>query len=252
MLVFLLLLILSLFVFSAEIPNYNIAIVPKNKSNPFFLLALQGCEDAAAELNLKQTYNVECWYKGTWNEDINGTIAIIDELIDDDECSAIVVSVTDPVAYNSVIDRGILMNKPIYTFDSDAPDSTRLVYIGTNNTAMGRGLGKLLKKNKPGGGRFGMVTGHGDNLVERVRGVREELDGSNWVEVGTSPYNGKEDIYISMKAMWDLVSDYPDIDAIVGVVGLVSWQVKLVVSAPYCDRSISQCVNFFSFPQANV
>jgi len=200
--------------------RYNIAIVPKNLGNDFFSLAYQGCQDAATQ-DLKNVHDVHCWLNGTDDADVDGTIAVIDALIDDENCHAIVISVLDPVAYIPVINRGIAEGKPIFTFDSDAPDSERLVYVGTDNYAMGRGLGKLLKNMHPRGGRFGMVSGFGDNLVERVRGVRDVLDGSNWVEVGQVK-NGQEDVTISLERMWEFVREYPDIDAIVGIVGIVS------------------------------
>jgi len=198
----------------------NIAIVPKNLANEdFFGLAFQGCQDAAAQELADR--NVNCWFNGTWDVDVPGTLKIIEELIDDDNCSAIVISVLDPVKYIPVINRGIEEGKPIFTFDSDAPDSNRLAYIGTDNYFMGRGLAKLLKETQPGGGRFGVVSGFGDNLSERVRGVREVLDGSDWIEVGPQPKNGEEDIDKSLQKMWELVEEYPGINAIVGVVGLV-------------------------------
>lgn len=213
----------SLLLFCFSLPflqAYNIAIVPKNLGNEdFFGLTFQGCQDAATQE--LQDSNVNCWFNGTWDADIEGTLQVMDELIDDENCSAIVVSVLDPARYINTINRGIAQGKPIFTFDSDAPDSNRLAYIGTDNYFMGRGLAKLLKETQPGGGRFGMVSGFGDNLSERVRGVRDVLDGSDWIEVGPQPKNGMEDIDISLQKMWELVEEYPDINAIVGVVGLV-------------------------------
>lgn len=214
----------------------NIAIVPKNLGNDFFGLTFQGCQDAATrELN----GNFKCWFNGTWDADVEGTIEIIEELIEDDDCSAIVISVLDPIAYIPVINKGIAEGKPILTFDSDAPDSNRLAYIGTDNYFMGRGLAKLLKETRPEGGRFGMVSGYGDNLSERVRGVRAVLDGTKWREVGTQPKNGKEDTDISLAAMWELVEEYPDINAIVGIVGLVSTGLSET-----CLSFCSQCCTF--------
>jgi len=216
----LLLLQLLPFLVASQQQIHNVAIVPKNLGNAdFFGLAFEGCQFAARQ-ELGGTVN--CWFNGTWDADVEGTIEIIDELIEDDNCSAIVISVLDPLAYVPVINKGIARGKPVFTFDSDSPDSQRLAYIGTDNYFMGRGLGKLLQDMRPEGGRFGMVSGFGDNLVERVRGVREVLEGTAWREVGTEPKNGHEDIDISLQMMWELVEQYPDLDAIVGVVGLVS------------------------------
>lgn len=148
---------------------------------------------------------------------------ILNELIDDPTIDGISVSVLDPNAYAPVLNRGMALGKPIITFDSDAPLSNRLAYVGTDNVAMGRELAKLLKQVRPVGGTYGIVSGFGnsDNLNERVRGVREVLAGTPWKEVEGSPKNGKEDSDISLQQMWVLTEENPDLDAIVSVVGLV-------------------------------
>jgi len=197
---------------------YNIAIVPKNlASEAFFGLARRGCEEATAAIP-----NFGCSYNGTLEADVEGTIAILEALVDDDSVGAIAVSVLDPEAYTPVINRGIAEGKPILTFDSDAPNSDRLAYIGTDNYEMGRELAKLLQQIQPMGGKYGMLSGIGENLAERVRGVRDALDETDWVIVDEVPKNGQESIDISLLKLRELVEEYPEINAIVSVVGTVS------------------------------
>ena len=77
----------------------------------------------------------------------------------------------------------------LITTDSDAPQSNRLAYIGTDNKEFGTALGKQLLKLRPDGGKYAMISGGpgAENLAERVDGVREALKGSKWIEVGGSP-----------------------------------------------------------------
>ena len=199
---------------------YKIALVPKMTSAVgFYGLVEQGCLDKTAAQD-----NMTCFYTGTYDASVEGSLEILNELIDDNLIDAISISVLDPEAYTPVINRGIALGKPIVTFDSDAPQSNRLAYIGTDNYAMGRELAKLLKQIKPDGGTYGIVSGFGLNLAEREQGVRDVLSDTPWKEVAGSPKNGREDSHISLEKMWELVDENPAIDAIVSVVGLVSWK----------------------------
>ena len=63
------------------------------------------------------------------------------------------------------------------THDSDAPDSDRLFYLGTNNYDAGRMLGKLVKKSMPEGGKIMIYVGKMDvlNAQQRRQGLIDEL-----------------------------------------------------------------------------
>ena len=63
------------------------------------------------------------------------------------------------------------------THDSDAPDSDRLFYLGTNNIEAGRMLGKLVKERMPEGGKIMIFVGKIDqlNAQQRRQGLIEEL-----------------------------------------------------------------------------
>jgi len=69
----------------------------------------------------------------------------------------------------------------LITFDSDAPQSNRLLYIGTNNHDAGKMLGGEIVKLLPKGGRIAMFVGtfSADNSAERVRGIQDAIAGHN-------------------------------------------------------------------------
>ena len=70
-------------------------------------------------------------------------------------------------------------NTILITNDSDAPESKRLVFIGTNNYKAGRALGGLVKKALPEGGQVMLFVGRLEQLNARQRrqGVIDELLG---------------------------------------------------------------------------
>jgi ribose transport system substrate-binding protein len=77
--------------------------------------------------------------------------------------------------FNKVAAKAVL-----FTTDSDAPQSNRVVYIGTDNVAAGRQAGEEIKKALPSGGKIMMFVGtmDADNARERVQGIKEVLGGS--------------------------------------------------------------------------
>jgi ribose transport system substrate-binding protein len=70
---------------------------------------------------------------------------------------------------------------PVVTQDSDAPDSQRLCYVGTDNVAAGHEAGKAIKAALPNGGKIMLFVGKKDaqNAKERAQGITDELKGSN-------------------------------------------------------------------------
>jgi ribose transport system substrate-binding protein len=78
--------------------------------------------------------------------------------------------------FNKVAAKAVL-----FTTDSDAPQSNRVVYIGTDNVAAGRQAGEQIKKALPAGGKVMMFVGtmDADNARERVQGIKDTLTGSN-------------------------------------------------------------------------
>src|SRR5690349_22532743 len=78
--------------------------------------------------------------------------------------------------FNKVASKAVL-----FTTDSDAPQSNRVVYIGTDNVAAGRQAGEQIKKALPNGGKVMMFVGtmDADNARERVQGIKEVLANGN-------------------------------------------------------------------------
>ncbi len=70
--------------------------------------------------------------------------------------------------------------------DSDAPESDRLCYVGTNNYRAGRKVGELVKEVLPDGGEVMIFVGRLDqlNAIERRQGVIDELAGKPMPEEG--------------------------------------------------------------------
>jgi ribose transport system substrate-binding protein len=67
----------------------------------------------------------------------------------------------------------------LITFDSDAPKSNRLLYIGTNNYEAGKALGGEIVKLLPNGGKIAVFVGtfSADNAQQRFKGIQDAIAG---------------------------------------------------------------------------
>jgi ribose transport system substrate-binding protein len=88
--------------------------------------------------------------------------------------AGILVSVADPVLMGPEINKAIGAGIPVITIDSDAPDSERLYFIGTNNLEAGRLGGEKVAAELNGKGNVVFFTMPGQpNLEERLKGYKD-------------------------------------------------------------------------------
>ena len=93
--------------------------------------------------------------------------------------AGVTISVIDPA--NSIEELNKVAGKAVlFTTDSDAPQSKRVVYIGTDNVAAGKQAGEEIKKALPNGGKVMMFVGtmDADNARERVQGIKDLIAGT--------------------------------------------------------------------------
>jgi ribose transport system substrate-binding protein len=88
--------------------------------------------------------------------------------------AGILVSVADPSLMGPEINKAIAAGIPVITIDSDAPDSQRLYFIGTNNLEAGRLGGQRVAAALSGKGNVVFFTMPGQpNLEERLKGYKD-------------------------------------------------------------------------------
>jgi len=88
--------------------------------------------------------------------------------------AGILVSVSDPQLMGPEINKAINAGIPVITMDSDAPDTERLYFIGTNNLEAGRLGGERVAAELNGKGNVVFFTMPAQpNLVERLKGYKD-------------------------------------------------------------------------------
>ncbi len=144
-----------------------------NASSDFWKLAEAGVKKAQGELG--DGYELQFRYPA------QGTAALQNALMDDLVAAgtdAIMISSADPKnsidAFNKIAGQ-----VPLFTTDSDAPQSNRIAYLGSSNTLAGVQAGEEMVKVLPDGGKcMGFVGFLGaDNAIERIAGFRQAIEG---------------------------------------------------------------------------
>ncbi|MGB7207151.1 MAG: sugar-binding protein [Pyrinomonadaceae bacterium] len=187
----------------------KLAFVTNNASD-YWTIARKGVEKADAELT---DVIVEFKLPG------EGTAAeqkrIIDDLISTG-ISGIAMSPVDPDNQTQLIN-DTAKKALVITQDSDAPNSDRALYIGTDNVAAGRQAGELVKEALPNGGKIMVFVGKSDarNAAERYQGLKEALQGSK-VEIIDIRTDDTDRARAKTNAADTLVK-YSDISALVGL-----------------------------------
>ncbi|HTQ96024.1 MAG TPA: substrate-binding domain-containing protein [Candidatus Acidoferrum sp.] len=129
--------------------------------------------------------------------------------------SGIMVSVTDPKLFKEPIDNAILQGIPVITIDADAPDSNRVLFIGTDNFRAGQDSGKRMGTLLGGQGKVVLIALGGQlNSEERVRGVNEALKKYPGVQV-IQTIDDKGDEGVAADAIAALIAKKEKIDGII-------------------------------------
>lgn len=181
-----------------------------NNAATFWTIARAGCEEAE-----KQLGDVEVDFRIP----STGSAAEQTQLMDDllaKGVDGIAVSPVDPANQTALLDK-IASQALLITQDSDAPNSKRVSYIGTDNTAAGVDAGKLIKEALPDGGKIMVFVGSMDaqNAKERFSGIKQELQGSK-VEI-IDVRTDETDPSRAQRNAEDTLVKYPDVACLVGL-----------------------------------
>jgi ribose transport system substrate-binding protein len=130
----------------------------------------------------------------------------------------IAISVIDPETITPIVKVGIAKDINFITIDSDAPESGRLLYIGTDNYNAGYAAGKELVRllGEQGGrvvGLVGLLTA--PNAIGRIEGIKDAIKDTNVVleEVLVDGIDATKALDNAEAA----IDKYPDLAAFVGI-----------------------------------
>ncbi len=180
-----------------------------NGASDYWKAAEAGVKTAQAEL---PNYNL------TFKYPEQSSAAIQTRMMDDlvaAGVAGILVSPVDPKTMGDALNR-VGGQVALFTTDSDAPNSKRVVYIGSSNTDAGKQAGQLMVKAMPNGGKcMGFVGLPGaDNARERIEGVKETIKGTKieLVDVRADDIDQTR----AKRNVEDTITAHPEINCMVG------------------------------------
>ena len=181
-----------------------------NNASDFWTIARAGTEKAKGELE-----NVEVNFQIPGD----GTAATQKRIVDDllaRGIDGIAISPVDAANQTSMLN-DVAKQTLLITHDSDAPESDRVFYVGTNNVAAGRQAGEVMKQALPDGGKVMLFVGSLDaqNARERQQGIEEVLKGTG-IEILDTRLDDTDRARARANAA-DTITTYPDVDLMCGL-----------------------------------
>jgi ribose transport system substrate-binding protein len=152
--------------------------------------------------------------------------------------SGILISPGDSAVLRPEIDAAVAAGVPVITVDSDAPQSQRLFFIGTNNYQAGQMGGELLAKLLNGKGNVIFYTiANQKNLQERLDGYRAALEASPGIKVA-QVIDMKGDARVAFDMTTELVDKKTPVDAFVSLESLSGSEIAEVLERKKVEGKI--------------
>lgn len=156
--------------------NERYILVTVNSKVEYWQTAQAGLTKAAAQYGVKWDVRGPANYDPQAEEQEFRTAAA-------QKPSGLLVSVADVNLMQPAIDDAMNAGIPVITIDSDAPNSKRLYFIGTNNRDAGVLGGKRLAEKLHGKGNVVFYTMPQPNLEERLKGYKDVLANSPGIKI---------------------------------------------------------------------
>jgi len=143
--------------------------VASNVNLPYWQEAQAGLTDAAKQLGVKSELT------GPEKFDPQEQLRAFQKVVES-KPAGIMISVTRPELFQDAINAAVAQGIPVITVDSDAPNSRRVMFVGTDNFRAGGESAKRMADILKGQGQVVIITIPGQlNVDERLRGVNETL-----------------------------------------------------------------------------
>ena len=204
-----------------EQKTFKISLIAKSSTNPVFLSARTGAEDAAREFSAKLGVKIEIDWRTPAQEDGQLQAQYIAQAVNQG-AGAVLISCSDAAKVTGAINDAAAKGVPVMTFDSDAPDSQRFACYGVDDIKTGRRVMQELAAQMKDQGAVAILAGNQNapNLQRRVQGVRQEAEKHPGIRIiGTfyhkeTPQDATREVQNQMNAHpeiggWAMVGGWP-------------------------------------------
>jgi ribose transport system substrate-binding protein len=200
--------------------KFRLAFVT-NTTNDFWATVQHGCNNAAKNLG-----NVEVDFRFFTGSTVEAQGAIVSNLVAGG-VDGIAISPIDAAKQTDFLN-GIATKTLLVCVDSDAANSKRVSFIGSDNVAAGNQAANLLKAALPQGGKIILCVGYtnAQNAIDRIQAIQNGLTGSNIQIIDTLADGTKTEV--AQKNAQEALAKHPDL---AGLVGLYSYNGPAILTA---------------------
>ncbi len=162
----------------------RVVLIAQERDNYFWRAIERGAREAAEQNGM------ELAYMGPDRINPEEQIKLLDKAILVKPDGILVQGLNDP-RYGELIDRAAGQGIPVITVDTDEPGAERLAYVGTDNEAAGKQMGRLVMEASGQQGSIGVLIGNAqaENQKLRLAGFRSAISrysGFKIIEVASS------------------------------------------------------------------
>ncbi|MDE3181114.1 MAG: substrate-binding domain-containing protein [Acidobacteriota bacterium] len=181
--------------------------ISANVNLPYWQEAKAGWLGAAHEMGVKAEFEGPSTYNpGEELKTFDSAVA--------SHPSGILISPAQPGLFTDAINNAIKEGIPVICVDSDAPQSNRILFIGTDNYDAGLTSGKLIAGLLQGHGHIVLLTIPGQfNLEERLRGVEDALKAYPYISFA-KVYNDNGDSADANAEISQILGSHADVQGI--------------------------------------
>jgi ribose transport system substrate-binding protein len=188
--------------------NERYVFVATNIGLPYWQEARAGFLDAAKTLGVKGELTGPTGYAP------NAELGVFRQTVEE-QPTGICLSAARPELFQADIDKAVAAGIPVICVDADAPDSKRLLYIGTDNFKAGRESLKRMAALLSNKGSIVVITIPGQrNLDDRVAGVADALKNFPLIKL-TKILDDKGDAKSASDQVSEMIQKKEKIDGII-------------------------------------
>ena len=193
----------------------TIAVIPKSLDNSVFYYAHYGAQKRAKELG-----DVDLIWTASATSDANQEAQVLTGLVSR-HVNGIAVDANAPQPLVGPIAQAVAQGTKVITWDSDVPNSKRLLFYGVDSIAMGTQLAEQTVKAMGTSGTVILVSGGpgATNLNARLKGATDTL--AKYPNIKTlGPFFHDDDLVKAQQLTNNLLVSHPDAGAILMVAGV--------------------------------
>ncbi len=208
---------------SAHDPNERYYLVATNTKVPYWQQAFAGLSHAASQLQIRaEMVGPETYDPKAQHEQFQSTLA--------KKPSGILVSVSDAKILKPDIDAAISQGVPVLTIDSDAPESGRVMFIGTDNYKAGVIAATVAAEKLNGKGNVVVYTiPEQTNLIERLHGYKDVFTDHPGIKI-TEIVDMRGDARVAFDRTMEMMEKGTKVDAFVCLEAISCPEVAEVLS----------------------